>query len=100
MLPLILFGAAYLIGRTTKEETKFADGGTTGAGSFADGGTTDVVYSVGEYDTINGFTSKGGSKSGYPVYARKTGYPTKTLYVYQTKKQALAKVESLNKNKK
>jgi len=38
MLPLILFGAAYLIGRTTKEETEFADGGTTGAGSFAHGG--------------------------------------------------------------
>jgi hypothetical protein len=38
MLPLILFGAAYLIGRTTKETTEFADGGTLGAGSFADGG--------------------------------------------------------------
>ena len=38
MLPLILFGAAYLIGRTTKETNEFADGGTTGAGSFADGG--------------------------------------------------------------
>jgi hypothetical protein len=38
MLPLILFGAAYLIGRTTKEETEFANGGTTGAGSYAGGG--------------------------------------------------------------
>jgi hypothetical protein len=40
MLPLILFGAAYLISRTTKETTEFADGGTLGAGSFAKGGET------------------------------------------------------------
>lgn len=32
MLPLILFGAAYLIGRTTKEETEFADGGMMAKG--------------------------------------------------------------------
>ena len=65
---------------------------------LADGGEVD--YFVGEYDTINGFTSSGGSKSGYPVYARKSGHPTKTLYVYPTKEKANAKVESLKKHNK
>ena len=36
MLPLILFGAAYLIGRTTKETNEFADGGMMDDGTLSE----------------------------------------------------------------
>ena len=44
MLPLILFGAAYLIGRTTKEETEFADGGMAKGGIYSSDDTWVVTF--------------------------------------------------------
>ena len=64
MLPLILFGAAYLIGRTTKETTEFADGGMMAKGGINVGDNVIflkdlfVTQETDEYDSERGAGGK------------------------------------------
>jgi hypothetical protein len=84
MLPLILFGAAYLIGRTTKETTEFADGGM-----MAKGGMND--YSIGKYFVDNEKTN-----FGYAVKINRKDKGLATISYHKTKSEANKERDKLN----